>query len=122
MSTSKSENMSFQLSLRSELQPIEIFASEKKRTFFSKRVNRGRDSFKGRLYRGFPKLGTLRLQIEGKKLSFGPYLQNHDLEGLGCSERAGKLINGKVMNFYIEAIPKKFSQLQQKIFFRARSK
>ena len=39
-----------------------------------------------------------------------------------CSKRSENLINRKIGTFYIEAIPPKFSQLRQKIFFRARSK
>ena len=44
------------------------------------------------------------------------------LEGLECSERAKNIINRKISFFYIEAIPKFFSQLRLKIFFRARQK
>ena len=43
-------------------------------------------------------------------------------EGLECSERAENLINRKIGTFYIETISQNFSQLRQKIFFRARSK
>ena len=41
---------------------------------------------------------------------------------LPCSKRSENLINRKIGTFYIEAIPQNFSQLRQKIFFRARSK
>ena len=39
-----------------------------------------------------------------------------------CPERAETHINRKIINFYIEAAILFFSQLRQKIFFRARSK
>ena len=45
-----------------------------------------------------------------------------DLKGLECSKRVGNTINRKITNFYIEAIPKKFSQLRKTIFFFSSSK
>ena len=50
---------------------------------------------------------------------FGPgkYNGRADLEGLECSKHDGNIINRKMGHFYIEAIPKLFSQLRKKIYF-----
>ena len=52
----------------------------------------------------------------------GTFSTDADLDGLESSEQSENIINRKIGNFYIEAIPKNFPQLQQKIFFRARPK
>ena len=44
------------------------------------------------------------------------------MDRLECSKRCENIIHRKIIIFYIEAIPQIFSQLRQKIFFRARSK
>ena len=43
-----------------------------------------------------------------------------DMEALECSERSENLINRKIINFYIEAIPPKKLSTPKKYFFEAR--
>ena len=49
----------------------------------------------------------------------GTFSPDADLDGLESSEQVETIINRKIGSFYIEAIPKIFSQLQPEIFFRA---
>ena len=44
------------------------------------------------------------------------------MEGLECPKRVENIINRKIINFYIEAMPKFFSQLRKKIFFSSSEK
>ena len=59
-------------------------------------------------------------KIDKKKETFGD-LKNSSRVSEECSKRSENIINRKIVKFYIEAISQKFSQLRQKIFFRARS-
>ena len=77
--------------------------------------------FSQRVYKGIPFKGPLPSldKVPDRNVQGHWYSST---KGLECSKRPENIINRKNTFFYIEAIPPKFPQLRQKIFFRARQK